>query len=845
MDTDSNTSPISKLLETLGLTREDLMQRSDQMRRFLTADTSSPFEAASTTTTTAGATSSRSASNMARSMSRSRSTSFRDASPLNDPVKREPVEIAVPLRQIGSMEMVLERQHRQNRREKRQRKDKGKDDTARASDTLSPPLPALSHSLSLDTFMSSRDNRRVHVPAASVDSRLEARQTPPITPQKGNYYRDHSYPPNGSVDVQFSHPLPPLFPPPQALSTLDKGPSVDTPVTPHFRRSYSEHRVETRSPLPRSSSPASSSPLSSPNKPIVNLVSSPGPMGPAPLEEDYSELPYTLPPGPYSKTKPDQSYAALIGQAIISSPEHRLTLQEIYDWITIVYPYFKRGETTWMNSIRHVLSTTVVFRKVPRERTVGRSFWAIWDEDLPCFADKGFKKHLCKDMNGGRVGVENSRSRVRKRDADNEQERKAKKLKREKTVDSGPTGYLFPTVTQPTHPIFPPISHATPCHQPYFQTCITASFQQPAPSDVIFPPLPPTAAYRQVASSSSASQHLPVSTPETQPQPHAKALASQSSEATPPVPELTPNRSSSPVGSDLPTVRSKLGRLASSPPHAVGIDDIEAIGQIEDKSTDNTLFAEGSLRPVRDWGSGVASLEPSLILDYDGPTAGLRNKKPYSFPIAPSSPTPASSKPSASTLLSSTPARPSTPPPKPVSIPVTPPQTHRISPTHTPLSHKGLHMSPSASLAHYKSNLDPPPIVAFNRFGEVVLGTRGDENASDAKEPDILRTPPKKRSPQASGPFNPVTPRKLVFPSSGFMESPLRTPSNGVNLSPFRTPLSRGIFDPHDPSNLLDEELSRMGTQESPGGLFGKTRSSLLFESPNIGTSPSACPRWW
>ncbi|KAF8920530.1 putative fork head protein, partial [Mucidula mucida] len=63
---------------------------------------------------------------------------------------------------------------------------------------------------------------------------------------------------------------------------------------------------------------------------------------------------------------PDQPYAAIIGQAILSSPGHRLTLQQIYDWITTVYPYFNRDEQTWMTSVRHVLSTTVFFRKVTR-----------------------------------------------------------------------------------------------------------------------------------------------------------------------------------------------------------------------------------------------------------------------------------------------------------------------------------------------------------------------------------------------------------------------------------------------------------------------------------------------
>ncbi|KAJ7502360.1 hypothetical protein B0H11DRAFT_1650166, partial [Mycena galericulata] len=73
---------------------------------------------------------------------------------------------------------------------------------------------------------------------------------------------------------------------------------------------------------------------------------------------------YILPPGPYSDERPPVTYAALIGQAILSSQDHSLALRDIYRWIAIVYPHFKLGETTWMNSIRHVLSTTTHFRKV-------------------------------------------------------------------------------------------------------------------------------------------------------------------------------------------------------------------------------------------------------------------------------------------------------------------------------------------------------------------------------------------------------------------------------------------------------------------------------------------------
>jgi hypothetical protein len=114
------------------------------------------------------------------------------------------------------------------------------------------------------------------------------------------------------------------------------------------------------------------------------------------------------------------------------------------------------------------------------------------------------------------------------------------------------------------------------------------------------------------------------------------------------------------------------------------------------------------------------------------------------------------------------------------------------------------------------------------------------------EEVDTNRTP--RRRPSGSGTTGPapVTPRKLVFPPNQ-NESPYRAPGGVFGLSPFRTPSSRAVFDPHDPGALLDEELSRMGAAghgDSPGGLFGKARGSLLYDSPGL-SSPDQWQKWW
>lgn len=82
--------------------------------------------------------------------------------------------------------------------------------------------------------------------------------------------------------------------------------------------------------------------------------------------------------------KPNLSYAALITQAIKSSERHKLTLNEIYEWIKSAYPYFKTTDSSWQNSIRHNLSLNKCFKKIPRpsDEPGKGGFWALDEEYL-------------------------------------------------------------------------------------------------------------------------------------------------------------------------------------------------------------------------------------------------------------------------------------------------------------------------------------------------------------------------------------------------------------------------------------------------------------------------------
>ena len=94
--------------------------------------------------------------------------------------------------------------------------------------------------------------------------------------------------------------------------------------------------------------------------------------------------------------RPGLSYIALVSKAILSTPQQKMLLSEIYQWITENYPYYRMEDRSWRNSIRHNLSLNECFVKCGRDGSGKGHYWSIHEANVADFMKEDFRRRYAR-----------------------------------------------------------------------------------------------------------------------------------------------------------------------------------------------------------------------------------------------------------------------------------------------------------------------------------------------------------------------------------------------------------------------------------------------------------------
>uniref|UniRef100_A0A914UJP8 Fork-head domain-containing protein n=1 Tax=Plectus sambesii TaxID=2011161 RepID=A0A914UJP8_9BILA len=111
------------------------------------------------------------------------------------------------------------------------------------------------------------------------------------------------------------------------------------------------------------------------------------------LEQLYGYRPnFGAPRFVHEEPKPQHSYIGLIAMAILSTPDQKMILSDVYQWILDNYAYFRTRGPGWRNSIRHNLSLNDCFIKSGRSANGKGHYWAIHPANIEDFKRGDFRR---------------------------------------------------------------------------------------------------------------------------------------------------------------------------------------------------------------------------------------------------------------------------------------------------------------------------------------------------------------------------------------------------------------------------------------------------------------------